>query len=159
MYLTIMLMSALSLILYLCLIIFFGARSKFWPSVKGHLVNFEIEKRIRYSKFPSIQGVDHIAIIKVKYEYQINGKKYRGKRINFGMETFYKTPEEIELDIFFQNLKSENFDVFYWPTFPGVSTLKKNEIDLKNYKLAISFTILTVSTLWLFSTLIDKIIK
>lgn len=117
---------------YLALQIVFGRGSNKWPNTIGSVINFNIDIRKRYSKFPSITGIDHICIVNVKYEYLVNGKKYASKRIQFGKDMSYKDEDELNSDELIQQIRCNHIKVYYFRKFPKLSVLRpgiKNETE------------------------------
>lgn len=116
--------------LWLLLEITLGKNSEQWPKVDGKLEAFVIKKRTSYSKFPSISGVQKQGIVKVKYSYLVNGRRYHSSRINFGLNDYYQSraglylsPEEIREDQLTDKLNSNNFLVSYFKPVPRVAVL------------------------------------
>jgi len=97
-------------IIYLMSAVYLGLNSNKWPCTSGVI----IESKIRNARFVSI---------KIKYEYIVNGNKYVGKRIGF-INPVYNTMNDLEADAIYNKLNKENLDVFYFGSYPRISTLK-----------------------------------
>lgn len=142
---------------YLAFHIIFGRNSKMWPSTNGNVIYFNVDTRKRYSKFPSITGVDYICIVKIKYEYLVNGKKYTSNRIQFGKDMSYKDEDELNSDELIKQIKCNNFKVYYFEQFPKFSVLQpgmKNEME---HIYGIIFILSVPVLLYVFYILISKI--
>src|SRR6185369_5161056 len=125
---------------YLLLQIMLGNASKSWPSAKGKLEKFQLRKWTASSKFPSIQDESEQCVVGVKYLYEVGGTVYKSKRINFGLDKYYlspqglyRTPEEAENDELTKRLKSDEFIVHYSPTFPSFAVLIPGVINEKRH--------------------------
>nr|WP_320048877.1 DUF3592 domain-containing protein [uncultured Desulfuromonas sp.] len=156
MFLIITLTVALALILYLASQVYLGSRSQWWPSTQGKLLAFKINQFTRRAKFPSLQKDEHYAYVSLKYEYFVDGKKFLGKRLIFGNNLYYSSPEEIALDPFLNRIKDRDFEVFYWPQMPSISTLKKGSNNKKEHIYSIYFIALVAGGLILLSSVIYK---
>lgn len=100
-----------SLLIFISLLIYLGQSSRKWPSAAGKILEFKAEQ-VRFVS------------IKVKYEYVVNEEKYIGKRISF-INPFISTLEELKSDNFYSRIQREDFNVFYHPKYPKISTLKR----------------------------------
>ena len=74
------------LLTYFLFLIYLGNKSKKWPSTVGKLLEFQIVK-------------DRSISVKLKYEYEVNGKKYIGKRLSYITPNF-DSERAIETDKF-----------------------------------------------------------
>ena len=144
---------------YLALHIIFGHNSKRWPNAIGRVIYFNVDTRKRYSKFPSITGIDHICIVKVKYEYLINGKKYTSKRIQFGKDMSYKDEDELNSDELIKQIKSNNFNVYYSKQFPKFSVLRPGIQNEMEHIYGIIFILSVPVLLYAFYILISKLMR
>lgn len=125
---------------YLLMQIMLGNASKSWPSAKGRLEKFQLRKWTASSKFPSIQGESEQCVVDVKYSYEVGGTVYKSRRINFGLDKYYlspqglyRTPEEAENDELTKRLKSDEFLVYYSPAFPSFAVLIPGVINEKRH--------------------------
>lgn len=99
-----------SLIIYLLLLVYLGKKSVNWPSTTGKLLLFRIIKARSIS-------------LKIKYEYVVDGNKYIGKRICY-LNPLYESVKEIESDAFCNQIKEDNFKVYFCAKHPKISTLQ-----------------------------------
>jgi hypothetical protein len=95
-----------------------------WPSTKGHLLIFKVYEKTAKAKFPSLMDDYKYCVLKIKYEYEVNGNLYKGSRIQFGKQEAYITPSELEASEFYSNLKQGKFTVYFFKSLPQISTLK-----------------------------------
>lgn len=95
---------------YTLLLIHLGQKSTKWPSVAGKLLEF----RVVNARFISVQ---------LKYEYEVNDKKYIGKRMSF-LNPTYDSEKSIETDKFCNHVKKDDFQVYYLENYPRISTLQ-----------------------------------
>ena len=98
------------LLTYFLFIIYLGQKSTKWPSTMGTLLDFKVVR-------------DRSISVKLKYEYEVNGKKYIGKRLSFITPNF-GSEKEIETDKFCNHIKKDEFQVYYFEKYPNVSTLQ-----------------------------------
>lgn len=148
---------------YLLLQIVLGRSAESWPTTNGSLEKFNLRKWTVSSKFPSIQGEAEQCVVNVKYSYEVDGTVYRSRRINFGVDKYYlspqglyQTPEEVENDELTKRLKNNEFKVRYWPCFPSVAVLIPGAISKKKHYTAIIFVMATGILLALTYTLALK---
>lgn len=125
---------------YLLLQVILGKAAEGWPTTKGNLEKFSLKKWTAYSKFPSIQGEAEQCVVGVKYSYEVGGAVYRSRRINFGLDKYYlspqglyRSPEEIENDELTKQLRSNEFTVRYWPLVPGFAALIPGVMNEKRH--------------------------
>lgn len=130
---------------YLLLQILLGKAAETWPTTKGSLEKFNMRKWTASSKFPSMQGEAEQCLVGVKYSYEVGGAVYRSRRINFGIDKYflspqglYQTPEEVENDELTKRLKNNEFEVRYWPRCPSVAVLIPGAISEKKHYTAIT---------------------
>jgi len=97
----------LCFLVYIFILIYLGQSSRRWASTAGKL----LELKVVDARFLSV---------KLKYEYEVNCKKYIGRRISF-MNPIYESRTAIESD--FGHVKQGEFKVYYNHKFPKVSTL------------------------------------
>lgn len=143
---------------YLALHLILGYNSKKWPNTTGSVIYFNVDTRKIYSKFPSITGIDHICIVKVKYEYRVNGKKYTSNRIQFGKDMSYKDEDELNSDELIKQIRSNNFKVYYFEQFPRFAVLQpgiKNEME---HVYGIIFILSVPVLLYIFYLMVTKMI-
>ena len=98
------------LLTYFLFLIYLGNKSKKWPSTVGKLLEFQIVK-------------DRSISVKLKYEYEVNGKKYIGKRLSYITPNF-DSERAIETDKFCSHIKKDEFQVYYFDNYPNISTLQ-----------------------------------
>jgi hypothetical protein len=139
----------LILSLYFILHILFGVSSSKWPHVKGHLLELKVDERKYVNKFPSLMDDVKYCIIKLKYEYEVDGKLYKGSRINYGKDNSYVTPEELESSEFFSNIRNGNFLVYYLKSLPQIATLRTGISNMKNHIIGIGFIMFFGSLVYL----------
>jgi hypothetical protein len=160
---TIATLAALCLVLQLLL----DKASTKWPSAKGTLEGFNVRIWTESTKFPSLQGpgTDR-CIVSVRYSFEVYGKKYIGKRINFGIDNYflspqgyYLRPDEVENNEFTTALKNNDFTVQYWPRFPRFSVLKSGIANHKKYYQVVGLIMGTGIVLCLFYSIVTKIYK
>ena len=110
--------------------ILLGETSKKWPLTTGKLELFNYTQLHESPKFPSVQDdVKPRGYFRVRYSYEVNGRKYTGSRINFGLAERYYFQEEA--DKFESKLKSSDFSVHYLPSFPKLSVLNSGITHMK----------------------------
>lgn len=142
---------------YLTIQLLFGVKSENWPNTIGELKDIKIRTIKRYSKFPSITGIDYICIVKVKYEYIVNNKQYISKRIRFGKEMAYKTPDELDSDEFMNQIKNNNFKVYYFGKYPQIAVLQPGIQNKMEHIYGIVFILAIPIALYCFYVLISKL--
>ena len=78
------------------------------------------------------------------------GKVYRSRRINFGVDKYYlspqglyQTPEEVENDELTKRLKNNEFEVRYWPRLPSVAVLIPGATSEKKHYTGIAVVMAT----------------
>jgi len=150
----------ISSIICACLIIhmLLGEVSRKWPRANGTLEFFNYIKLLESPKFPSVQDdVKPRGYFRVRYSYEVNGRKYTGKRLNFGFNERYYYQEEA--DQFESNLKSDDFSVQYFPSFPKLSVLHSGVANKKIYCFSIGFIMAAGTVLSLFYVVVAKIMK
>ncbi len=98
------------LLTYFLFLIYLGQKSTKWPSTAGTLLDFRVVK-------------ERFISVKLKYEYEVNGKKYIGKRLSFITPTF-DSERAIETDKFCNHIKKDEFQVYYFEKYPNISTLR-----------------------------------
>jgi len=76
-----------------------GFKSVNWKRVPGKLIYFRIVKSRMLS-------------VKVKYEYEVEGKLYTGKRLSF-FNAGYDSEYDINTNKFLNRIKNDDFDVYY----------------------------------------------
>lgn len=93
-----------------------------WPSVKGVLLHADTEK---------FGATDFVAaeqdyVIKLAYDYEVNGKQYRGSRLSPVVMTASGAGKAV-LDYALANLEQQDgfVEVFYNPKNPAKSFLQK----------------------------------
>jgi len=107
-----------------------GEVSKKWPRANGTLEFFNYIKLLESPKFPSVQDdVKPRGYFRVRYSYEVNGRKFTGKRLNFGLSERYYNQEEA--DEFESKLRRNDFSVQYFPPFPRLSVLYSGEAKKK----------------------------
>jgi hypothetical protein len=126
-----------------------------WPSTKGHLLIFKVYEKTAKAKFPSLMDDYKYCVLKIKYEYEVNGNLYKGSRIQFGKQEAYITPSELEASEFYSNLKQGKFTVYFFKSLPQISTLKTGLSNTKNHIFAIVF-IISVGVLLYFMYVISS---
>ena len=57
----------------------FGFLSRSWPSVRGSLDDCQVERHGN-----AVGKSARTETLRVRYSYEVNGKKYRGRRLSFG---------------------------------------------------------------------------
>lgn len=143
-----------------CLVIhmLLGEVSKRWPSTKGELEHFSFIKLLESPKFPSVQDdVKTRGYLKVHYCYEVNGKKYTGRRINFGLsERYYHQEKAYEFE---SKLKNNDFTIRYFPVYPKLSVLQSGITNKKVYYFSIGFIVAAGTALCLFYVVCAKIMK
>jgi hypothetical protein len=129
-----------ALSIYLLLQVMLGTSSRSWPSTEGKLVKFKMKRWTVASKFPSITGEVEQCLVAVKYSYKVEGKVYKSRRINFGMDKYYlspqglyRTPEEVENDELTRLLKNDQFRVHYSPVFPAIAVLVTGVLNVRRH--------------------------
>jgi len=150
----------ISIFICACLVIhmLLGEVSKKWPQASGRLEFFKYIKLLESPKFPSVQDdVKPRGYFRVRYSYEVNGRKYTGKRLNFGLGERYYYQEEA--DQFESKLRSNNFSVQYFTSFPRLSVLYNGIVNKKIYYFSISFIIATGTALSLFYVVVAKIMN
>lgn len=95
---------------YVAVLIYLGQSSRKWASTVGKLIEF----RVVNARFISV---------KLKYEYVVDGKKYQGKRISY-LNPTYESERAIESDNFCNQIKQDEFVVYYSGKHPQISTLQ-----------------------------------
>lgn len=143
---------------YLLFHIILGSLSRKWKCTKGNLISFDVDIRTRNSKFPSISGVGKYCILDIKYTYQVNDVKYFSKRIQYGKQMYYLTPEELEKDDFFNKIKNNDFMVFYFDKFPIFSVLKPGIANLKEHIAVVVFIFFIPLALYVYYLLMIAIV-
>ena len=135
---------------YLLLQIILGKAAERWPATKGNLEKITLRRWTASSKFPSIQGEAEQCVVSVEYCYEVGGKVYKCRRINFGLDKYYlspqglyRTPEEIEKDELTKQLKNNEFSVRYWPLVPTVAVLIPGVINEKRHYWTIAVVMAT----------------
>ncbi|MBU5636539.1 DUF3592 domain-containing protein [Geomonas sp. Red69] len=130
----------MAIALYLIAQILLGKAAESWPTTTGKLEKFRPRTWTATSKFPSIQGTSEQCLLDVTYTYEVGGKVYRSRRLNFGFDKsyltqqgLYRTPEELENDELTKRLKSNNFTVRYWPLVPSVAVLVPGIINERRH--------------------------
>lgn len=98
------------LLTYFLFLNYLGKKSTKWPSTVGTLLDFRVVKERSIS-------------VKLRYEYEVNGKKYIGKRLSFITPTF-DSERAIEADKFCNHIKRDEFQVYYFEKYPNISTLQ-----------------------------------
>jgi hypothetical protein len=127
----------LSLIYLICLV-YLGVKSSKWDSTQGSLLDIKIEK----ARFMSV---------KIKYEYVVNGNKYLGNRISY-INPLYPTIDDVKSDDVINNVKKNEFKVYYLKNNPKLATLKTG---IKELPTTIFILIaLLFGLIWLVSLLI-----
>lgn len=144
---------------YLLFHIILGSLSNKWNSTKGNLISFDVDIRTRNSKFPSISGVGQYCILNIKYTYKVNDVKFFSKRIQYGKQKYYLTPEELEKDDFLKKIKNNDFIVFYFDKFPRISVLKPGIANLKEHIAVVLFIFSIQLALYVYYFLIIAIVK
>jgi len=92
-------------LIFICFLIllsrnaYYGYKSVSWKHVPGKLLYFRIVRSRVFS-------------VKVKYEYEIDGKLYTGKRISF-FNPGYGSENEINTNKQLSKIKNDDFDVYY----------------------------------------------
>jgi len=92
-------------LIFICLLIllsrnaYYGYKSVNWMHVPGKLLYFRIVRSRVFS-------------VKVKYEYEVEGKLYTGKRISF-FNPGYGSENEINTNKQLNKIKNGDFDVYY----------------------------------------------
>jgi hypothetical protein len=120
--------------MYLICLVCLGRDSLNWPTTKGKLVSIDAKKRRPQSSF---------LLITVTYEYIVGEKKYVGSRISY-LNEYMTSVDEIESDEFLNQIKQDNFNVYYFPKFPKISVIKPGFIDLSVTIFAIVTMIVTI---------------
>jgi hypothetical protein len=98
------------LLAYVLYLIYLGQKSTKWASTAGKLLEFKVIK----ARFISL---------KLKYEYEVNGKKYVGRRMSF-LNPIFDSERAIEADKFLDHIKKNEFQVYYFEKHPNISTLQ-----------------------------------
>jgi len=98
------------LLAYILLLINLGQKSAKWPSTMGKLLEFRVVK----ARFISV---------KLKYEYEVEGKKYTGRRMSF-LNPIFDSERTIETDKFCNQVKKDDFQAYYFEKYPNISTLQ-----------------------------------
>lgn len=136
--------------MYFLLQIMLGNASRSWPAVNGKLEKFRIRKWLVLAKFSSLQDDGWICVVSVKYSYEVGGKTYRSRRINFGMDSYftspkggYLTPVEAEKNEMTTKLKNDDFMVHYSPMLPSIAVIVPGVINLKRHYAAIAILMTT----------------
>lgn len=115
------------LLTYFLFLIYLGNKSTKWPSTVGTLLEFRVVK-------------DRSISVKLKYEYEVNGKKYIGKRLSYISPTF-DSERAIESDKFCNHIKKDEFQVYYFEKYPNISTL---QAGIKGWHSAVLVIVLYV---------------
>ena len=133
---------------YLLLQIMLGKASTSWPSTKGKLEKFQLRKLNASSKFPSIQDEAEQCVVGVKYTYEVGRKVYKSRRINFGLDKyylspqgFYQSPAEIEKVELTTQLNNDDFMVHYSPVLPSLAVILPGVINEKRHYMTIAILI------------------
>jgi len=61
--------------------------------------------------------------VKLKYEYEVEGKKYTGRRMSF-LNPIFDSERTIETDKFCNQVKKDDFQAYYFEKYPNISTLQ-----------------------------------
>ena len=150
----------ISTVICACLVIhmLLGEVSKKWPRANGTPEFFDYIKLLESPKFPSVQAdVKPRGYFRVRYSYEVNGRKYTGKRLNFGLGERYYYQEEA--DQFESKLRRNDFSVQYFPSFPRLSVLHSGEANKKMYYFAIGFIMVAGTALSLFYVVVARIMN
>ena len=94
-----------------------GRRSKMWPAARGEVKTAEVVKKFN-SKGREVWR--H----KIEYKYSVDGARYRGTRIQFGIPNalLWTNPR---LPSFRAFRRKDVIDVFYNPSRPSVAALER----------------------------------
>lgn len=130
----------MAIALYLIVQVMLGRAAESWPTTKGNLEKSHFRTWTATSKFPSIQGDSEQCLLEVTYTYEVGGKVYRSRRLNFGVDKYYlnqqglyQTPEELEQDELTRQLKNNDFAVHYWPRAPYFAVLVPGIINKRRH--------------------------
>jgi len=135
-----------------------GEVSRKWPRANGTLEFLNYIKLLESPKFPSVQdAVKPRGYFRVSYSYEVNGRKYTGKRLNFGLNERYYHQEEA--DQFESKLRNNDFSVQYFPSYPRLSVLHSGIENKKTYYFSVGFIIAMGTALSLFYVVVAKIMN
>lgn len=108
--------------------IYYGVKSKKWPSVNGSIVSSNVGIERDPSDWDNVRS---IAAYQVKYQYTIGGEKFTNNVINFDSTKYNKSfyPHRQEPPILLEEVQqlfpaSSKTRVYYHPTKPNLSVLK-----------------------------------
>lgn len=143
---------------FLAIHMLLGEASKSWPSAKGELEHFTFVKLLESPKFPSVQDdVKPRGYFSVRYCYEVNGKKFKGRRIIFGLSERYYRQEEA--DEFESKLINNDFTIQYLSALPSISVLQSGITNKKIYYLTIGLIVAIGTALSIFYVVCSKILK
>lgn len=115
----------LCFLVYTLILTYLGQNSRRWTSTTAKLLEFKVVD----ARFLSV---------KLKYEYEVNDKKYIGRRISF-MNPIYESRAAIESDELCKRIKQGEFEVYYNERIPTISTV---ETGFKGWSKAIIIIVL-----------------
>lgn len=120
--------------------VYLAISSKRWEHVAGKVLTISIQKNSHPNKRIGAPPFEITCAPNIKYEYIVNGKKYIGTKLRFGViNREYENESVMYDDLGFS--EGDNIDVYYYKRMPKISVIKPNDSEITIYIMLIVFSL------------------